>query len=397
MNTMIYLRILTEEYIPLSIILFRNKKILSTNTKPIQQNMTKYQVRSKELIDVINEIKNKRLILSPYFQRNLVWRLIHKIDFIKTILLGYPFPQIFIARGTIDIETMSTTSCIVDGQQRMNSILGFIRDEFKVDGRLFSELTSVEKESFLKYQIPIIDLDIDNDNPEVMEIFQRLNRTFYSLSSIEKLSTEYAASEFMLLAKFLTDEVKFPNKSLPDDENEMPLQLNPNISSTFIEWSSGKQVKHFDTLVIESDIFTSYELARQVHLMFTLNVMATIIGDFYNRNETAIRYLEEYSEAFSRKDELFSTLEAAAHKYIRLRLKKKSYWYNKANAFSLLCLFAKNIDKLPNIEEKEIKNKLEIFENNLPADYQLSAKEGVNNKKERLTRNTYLDKLIFKI
>ncbi len=95
--------------------------------------MTKYQVRSRELIDLVNEIRSKRLIMSPYFQRNLVWRLVHKVDFIKTILLGYPFPQIFIARGNIDLETMTTTSCIVDGQQRMNSISEYLKDQFKVD------------------------------------------------------------------------------------------------------------------------------------------------------------------------------------------------------------------------------------------------------------------------
>ena len=77
--------------------------------------MIKYQVRSKELIDLVNDIKNKRLIMSPYFQRNLVWRQLHKVDFIKTIILGYPFPQIFIAKGAIDLENMLTTSCIVDG------------------------------------------------------------------------------------------------------------------------------------------------------------------------------------------------------------------------------------------------------------------------------------------
>ena len=43
--------------------------------------MTKYHVRSRELIDLVNEIKSKRLIMSPYFQRNLVWRQIHKVDF----------------------------------------------------------------------------------------------------------------------------------------------------------------------------------------------------------------------------------------------------------------------------------------------------------------------------
>ena len=100
--------------------------------------------------------------MSPYFQRNLVWRDLHKVDFIKTILLGYPFPQIFIAKGTIDLENMSTTSCIVDGQQRMSAIVEFIKDKYRVDNKLFSELEPKQKEEFLKYQVPIIDLDIDN-------------------------------------------------------------------------------------------------------------------------------------------------------------------------------------------------------------------------------------------
>ena len=139
--------------------------------------MIKYQVRSKDLIDVVNEVKSRRLIMSPYFQRNLVWRQIHKIDFIKTILLGYPFPQIFIAKGNIDLATMTTTSCIVDGQQRMNTIFEYVKGEFKVDNKFFDDLDVKEKETFLKYQIPIIDLDIDNNDPEIIEIFQRLNRT----------------------------------------------------------------------------------------------------------------------------------------------------------------------------------------------------------------------------
>ena len=149
--------------------------------------MIRYQVRSKELIDLVNEIKSRRLILSPYFQRNLVWRNVHKIDFIKTILMGLPFPQIFIAKGTIDLESMTTTSCIVDGQQRMSSIVDFTSNKLKVDSKYFKDFSPEIQEEVLKYQVPIIDLDLKNDAPEVKEIFQRLNRTFYSLNSIEKL------------------------------------------------------------------------------------------------------------------------------------------------------------------------------------------------------------------
>lgn len=355
--------------------------------------MTRYQVRSKELIDIVNEIKNKRLIMSPYFQRNLVWRLIHKVDFIKTILLGYPFPQIFIARGSIDLETMSTTSCIVDGQQRMNSIHEYLKDVFKVDNKCFSELLPKEKEAFLKYQIPIIDLDIDNEDPVIIEIFQRLNRTFYSLSGIEKLSTEYAASEFMLLAKLLTKEFKLSNVE-EEEEEKLPLQIDPTVPKSFIEWASDKKVKYLDKLLIEEGIFTAYELTRQVHLTFTLNLMSTYLSDFYNRNDIINRHLEEFADNFPRKDEVFNMLELAANKFLKLKIKKKSYWYNKANSFSLMCLFLKNWSLIEKMDDKIIKAKLEEFELELPSDYQIAAKEGVNNKQERLTRNKHLTTLI---
>lgn len=351
--------------------------------------MTKYQVRSKELIDIVNEIKNKRLIMSPYFQRNLVWRLIHKVDFIKTILLGYPFPQIFIARGSIDLDSMSTTSCIVDGQQRMNAIHEYLNDTFKVDSKYFSQLLPKEKETFLKYQVPIIDLDIDNEDPEIIEIFKRLNRTFYALSGIEKLSTEYASSEFMLLAKFLAKELEFSN-SEEDEEEKLPLQIDPNIPSSFIEWASTKKVKYLNKLLIEEGIFTTYELTRQVHLTFTLNLMSTFLNDFYNRNDFISRNLNEFADNFPRKEEVYNLLEIAANKFIKLKIKKKSYWYNKANAFSIMCLFLKNWANIENLDEKVIKAKLEKFEQKIPSDYQIAAKEGVNNKQERLIRDKHL-------
>ena len=122
--------------------------------------MIRYNVRSRYLVDIVNDIKSGLIIMSPYFQRKLVWRLAHKIDFIKTILLGYPFPEIFISRGKIDVDSMTSTSSLVDGQQRMNSIVEYIEGDFEVDGRKYNDLTATEKESFLKYEIAIIDLDL---------------------------------------------------------------------------------------------------------------------------------------------------------------------------------------------------------------------------------------------
>src|SRR5690606_6536932 len=110
--------------------------------------MIDYRVRSVSLLNLVNDVRKGTLIPDAYFQRNLVWREIHNKDFIKTILLGFPFPQIFISKGKVDIERMTTISCIVDGQQRTNAIIKFIENDFDVDGQFYSDLTPDEQSSF---------------------------------------------------------------------------------------------------------------------------------------------------------------------------------------------------------------------------------------------------------
>ena len=118
--------------------------------------MIEYRVRSVSLLNLVNDVQRGRLIPDAYFQRNLVWREVHKRDFIKTILLGYPFPQIFISKGKVNVETMSTVSCIVDGQQRTNAIMTYINGDFDVDGKKYNDLPEAQKAEFLKYEIAIM-------------------------------------------------------------------------------------------------------------------------------------------------------------------------------------------------------------------------------------------------
>src|SRR3569623_5015 len=118
------------------------------------ENSLKYQVRSREIVDLIGAMRNGRLILSPYFQRNLVWRDGHKRDFIDTILNGYPFPQVFLARGPINLETMEASTCVVDGQQRLTAIREFVGGDLDVNGNHFADLDVKKKEDFLKYEVP---------------------------------------------------------------------------------------------------------------------------------------------------------------------------------------------------------------------------------------------------
>lgn len=356
--------------------------------------MIKYQVRSRQLLDIVKDIKEGILIKSPYFQRKLVWRNIHKMDFIKTILLGFPFPEIFIANGDIDVEKMITTSYIVDGQQRMNSIVSFINNEFSVDDRFFKDFTVKEKEDFFRYEIALIELSLKYDDSQIQEIFMRLNRTFYSLSNIEKVSSEYGACEFILVAKLLTDELFNKNKDEDDVQNN--LLKDPNVTEEFINWAKNKKIDKFKSLINDYEVFTGYELSRQVHLNFVINIMGIIIQGFYNRNLKK-EILELYTEEFPEKDAIVNKLECVANYILKLKLKKKSYWHTKSNMFSLIIAIYNNYEYLVAKEISLFKKKLEEFGTNIPTDYELAAREGVNNKKERLLRNEYIEKIISKI
>jgi hypothetical protein len=353
--------------------------------------MIDYRVRSVSLLNLVNDVKNERLIPDAYFQRNLVWRDVHNKDFIKTILLGYPFPQIFISKGKIDIATMSTISCIVDGQQRTNAIIKFIDNSYEVDGNYYKDLTEEEKSNFLKYEIAVIELDLENDDPKVQEIFQRINRTSNSLTIIEKMASEYSTAEYMLVAKLLANEI-----GLDSDEIQEDLREDPNIPKEFFVWAKKQKVNKFQSLMHEKGIFTSRDIARKVHLMHILNMMSTVLTDFFNRNDTTPSLLDDYGVNFTDKDEIVFRFEKTAETILKLKLKQKSIWFNKSNSFSLIIALAKLGEEIDNYDLEKLRYNLENFEKDIPVDFKLASTEGVNNKKERELRNTYVLQIIEK-
>ena len=341
------------------------------------------------MLNLVNDIRNGLLIPDAYFQRNLVWREVHNQDFIKTILLGLPFPQIFISKGKVDVASMSTISCIVDGQQRSNAIIKYIENDFDVDGKYFDDLTQEQKSQFLKYEIAVIELDIENDDPRILQIFQRINRTSNALTVVEKLASEFSVSEYMLVAKLLANQIDIESQVDMEDFKE-----DPNIPKAFFDWARKQKVKKFVSLITDKYLYNSREISRKVHLMHVLNMMTTILAGFFNRNELSMKFLDDYAENFAEKDSVVQKLESSAEVISSLKLKAKSYWYNKANMFSLIVAIANNLEKLtPNVVAG-FKGKLDEFENNVPDDYKLAATEAVNNTKERELRNSAIEQLI---
>jgi uncharacterized protein with ParB-like and HNH nuclease domain len=71
---------------------------------------------NRKIRELLTAVQSGTLKINPVFQRRLVWKNKDKCSFIQTVLDGYPFPEIFVATGEIDLETGEGAELLVDGQ-----------------------------------------------------------------------------------------------------------------------------------------------------------------------------------------------------------------------------------------------------------------------------------------
>lgn len=167
---------------------------------------------TKKISDLIGMIKRGDLILQPDFQRKLVWSIRHKESFIDTILKGFPFPEIYIAQSGIDLETFQAQQVVVDGQQRLSTIISYINDELPCKKILrYSALDNQQKVAFLNYDVVVRDLK-DASSDTIKEVFRRINLTQYRLNDIEINNAIYEG-EFISTAKDILNHLD--NNSFP--------------------------------------------------------------------------------------------------------------------------------------------------------------------------------------
>lgn len=84
--------------------------------------------------EVVNLYKDNELDVHPEFQRFYRWDEEQKTKLIESILLGIPIPPIFVS------QKLDGTWDVIDGQQRLSTILQFLNVLKKDDGNLYPPL-----------------------------------------------------------------------------------------------------------------------------------------------------------------------------------------------------------------------------------------------------------------
>lgn len=161
--------------------------------------MKSYDSRTYSINDFVewDAASPKQLELNPRFQRRSVWTDKAKSFLIDTIVRGKPIPKVFI-RQKINVATKTSIREVVDGQQRLRTILSFVKDGFPVmplhnqeyGGLRFSQLPEDVQSQVLGYEISV-DLLINLPDPEILDIFARLNSYAVVLNEQEKINADH--------------------------------------------------------------------------------------------------------------------------------------------------------------------------------------------------------------
>lgn len=155
----------------------------------------KYDVSLQTIAWLRGRRADGSLQISPKFQRRPVWLEPERSELISTILLRLPFPEVYI-QSVLDSDTGQEQHVVVDGQQRITSILMFIDNEVALptndywQGQYFRDLDEDQKQSFWNYKIVVRGLSETND-AEIRDLFVRLNTNNISLNDQELRNSRY--------------------------------------------------------------------------------------------------------------------------------------------------------------------------------------------------------------
>ncbi len=158
--------------------------------KPWDPGKIRITTKSFSLRDVVDQIADAEIDLSPDFQREYVWQPRQRTRLIESILLGIPLPAFYFN------QSGDGTYQVVDGVQRLSTIALFMSDGHRLsgvdleyltnlDGLTYSEIDPASSRRFRSTQIVVHVIEPQTPDEVKYDIFSRVNTLGSPLSAQE--------------------------------------------------------------------------------------------------------------------------------------------------------------------------------------------------------------------
>lgn len=203
---------------------------------------------SMSIDDITRRISSNRFLIRPIYQRGEAISIIKASSLIESIILGVKVPPIFVYKRKDGISE------VVDGQQRLLSIIGFLGREYKdenfksvysknnnfelkklkilseiegMNGERIKDEKSVFYEKILDFEIDIIEINFEfNPNFDQIDLFLRLNSKPYEISENSfEMWNSYGNKELISNIKSIYKDNNYkwffkntPNKRMKSEE-----------------------------------------------------------------------------------------------------------------------------------------------------------------------------------
>ena len=173
--------------------------------------------------------RKPRIDPKPAYQRGPVWSLSNKQLFIDSILRGFDIPKFYLRK----ISGEKYVWEVIDGQQRLRAIWGFLGNEFPVSedadpvdgheiaGKFYSDLHDELVDQLDAYELTTVTVE-EADNQEVEDMFLRLQNGMPLNAAEKRNAISGSVREFIHdlaeKSKLTVSSVAFANNRYAHDE-----------------------------------------------------------------------------------------------------------------------------------------------------------------------------------
>lgn len=247
----------------------------------------------KSIQSLYREFTEYRLIVNRKYQRKLVWTLEEKQKLIESILNSFPIPNVLLAKTNESNELE-----IIDGMQRLHTIMSFIEQGFNYNGKYFNlesfptAKAQAEKGEFIPKagnNVEYLDSDecnkildyslstliIRNVNDEVInDVFSRINTYGHRLSNQERRQAG-VQTNFSNIVRKISTIIRGDCST-----DILPLKKMPQISIDLPRSKSGYGVLAEETFWIRQGILRASDLRDSLDEQCVADIVATIVDGY---------------------------------------------------------------------------------------------------------------------